>query len=188
MYQVTLPETEPLAACLLPIFRAVPVGDLSRQLKWPLLLKNSYVEATDPASPTALRFQQLEGYRDQLTADVMIATGRRVAAGKTYETVAASFYASANNAKASKTAAKDACAEVVAADVGQLAATSAVLGGLEQSLRFLAAEKAKDPQFAAIEKELAPQVDSLKVQVDKVTAQKRADETACAALLSPKKK
>ncbi len=175
--KVTLNSTDELATCLQGKMQALKLGDAKAKLTWPLLLKNTYAGQLDPSAPAALRFQQLDGMRAQRTADVLVAAGQRVAAALAYDDLAQRY--KKKPAKGMLEELKVKCAEVAAGDDKQMAAVKALVTVLEDSQKLVAAEKAKDPQWAQVEPMLAQQLASSNAEVARVEEQKKNDLNAC---------
>ena len=175
--KVTLNATDELATCLSGKLQAVKLGETPAKLNWPLLLKNSYAAELEPSAPAALRFQQLDGMRAQRTADVLIAAGQRVAAAVAFDDLAGKY--KKKPAKGMLEELKTRCAEVAAGDDKQLAAMKNLVAVLEDSQKLVAAEKAKDPQWAQVEPMLAQQLTSSTGEVVRIEEQKKNDLNAC---------
>ncbi len=175
--KVNLGSTDELAACLTPQMQALPLGNAATKMTWPLLLKNSYSDQVDASAPAALRFQQLDGMRAQRTSDVLIATGQRDFAALTFDALAQSY--KKKPAKGMLEELKVKCADVAAGDDKQLAAVKGLVAVLEDSQKLVAAEKAKDPQWAQVEPMLAQALTTSTAEVVRIEGQKKNDLNAC---------
>ncbi len=174
---VAIGREDEFSKCLSDRFGALELGKEPVKLKWPLLLKNSYVEQADPAAPAALRFAQLEGIRGQRTADMMIAAGRRLATALEYDAMAKDFKRKPSKGFVDKL--KNKCAEVIGADDVQITSVKALIGVLEQSQQLVQQEKVKEPQWAQLESAIAQQLTSSTGEVVRLEAQRKSDEGAC---------
>lgn len=175
--KINLGATDELATCLTGKFSALKLGNQPAKLNWPLLLKNSYADELEPSAPAALRFQQLDGMRAQRTSDVLIAAGQRVSAALAFDDLAQKY--KKKPAKGMLEELKVKCAEVAAGDDKQIAAVKGLVAVLEASQKLVAAEKAKDPQWAQVEPMLAQQLTSSTAEVVRVEEQKKSDLNAC---------
>lgn len=175
--KANLGSTDELATCLTTKIQALKLGDAQAKLNWPLLLKNTYAGQLDASAPAALRFQQLDGMRAQRTSDVLIAAGQRVAAALAFDDLAQQY--KKKPAKGMLEELKLKCADVAAGDDRQIAAVKSLVAVLEDSQKLVAAEKAKDPQWAQVEPMLAQQLTSSTAEVVRVEEQKKSDLNAC---------
>jgi hypothetical protein len=166
-----------LTACLSPKFAAIKQADVPARLGWPLLLKNSYASDVDPASPAALRFQQLDGMRAQRTSDVLIAAGQRVAAATAYDELAQKYKKKPSKPLLEELKAK--CAVVAEGDDRQIAAVKGLVATLENSQALAQAEKVKDAQWAQVEPQLKAQLTTSSAEVARIEEQKKNDLAAC---------
>ena len=129
------------------------------------------------SAPAALRFQQLDGMRQQRTADVLIASGQRVTSALAYDAAAQAY-----KKKPGKNALPELntkCAAVAAGDDKQLAAVKDVVAVLEDSKKLVGEEKSKDPQWAQVETQLDKQLEALKSESTRIEGQKANDLKAC---------
>lgn len=175
--KVTFPTQDELTSCLAPKMQAVAQGKVQTKLGWPLLLKNSYATEVDAAAPAALRFQQLDGMRGQRTSDVLIAAGQRVSAAVAFDDLAQKY--KKKPAKGMLEELKAKCDAVVAGDDKQIAAVKGLVAVLQDSQKLVQEEKAKDPQWAAVEAQLAQQLTTSTAEVVRVEEQKKNDQNAC---------
>ncbi|MGV3621229.1 MAG: hypothetical protein ACO1OB_10450, partial [Archangium sp.] len=175
--KVSVGKDDEFSNCLAERFSALDLGKEAVKLKWPLLLKNSYVADVDPAATAALRFQQLDGIRAQRTADVIIAAGKRYASAVEYDAMAKEYKRKPAKGALEKLKAK--CAEVIAGDDAQLGQVKALIAVLENSQKLVQEEKKKDPAWEPIEATLAQQLTSSTGEVVRIEAQRKNDEGAC---------
>jgi hypothetical protein len=174
---VTFPAQDELTGCLTAKMQAVPQAKTQTKLGWPLLLKNSYAAEVDASAPAALRFQQLDGMCGQRTADVLIAAGQRVSAALAFDDLAQKY--KKKPAKGMLEELKLKCEAVVAGDDKQLAAVKGLVAVLQDSQKLVGEEKAKDPQWAAVEGQLAQQLTTSTAEAVRVEDQKKNDLNAC---------
>lgn len=175
--KVTFPAQDELTGCLTAKMQAVPQAKTQTKLGWPLLLKNSYATEVDASAPAALRFQQLDGMRGQRTADVLMAAGQRVSAALAFDDLAQKY--KKKPAKGMLDELKLKCEAVVAGDDKQLAAVKGLVAVLQDSQKLVGEEKAKDPQWAAVEGQLAQQLTTSTAEAVRVEEQKKNDLNAC---------
>ncbi len=175
--KVAFATSDTLTACLTEHMQALELGTTATKLGWPLLLDNSYATEVDASAPAALRFQQLEGMRAQRTADVLIAAGQRTAAALAFDDLAGKY--KKKPAKGLLEELQKKCADVAAGDDAQAAAVKGLVAVLEDAQKLVLAEKTKDPQWAAVEPQLAQQLTSSTAEVVRVEGQKKNDLNAC---------
>lgn len=175
--KVNLNSSDELATCLQGKLQAIKFAQTATKLSWPLLLKNTYANELEASAPAALRFQQLDGMRAQRTADILIASGQRVAAAIAYDELAQKY--KKKPAKGLLEELKVKCAEVAQGDDKQMAAVKSLVSVLEESQKLVAGEKAKDAQWAQVEQALTQQLTSSTAEVVRIEEQKKSDLNAC---------
>lgn len=184
------PTADKVAACMKEKLMAMdfktPAGEFFRLPTFPFKFVHSRVKDPIPNATPDIAFTQFDLLRGTRTADAAIAYGPRTFAVTAYDEAVKTYKEQAAGGKRPKGSKpvtvkelKDKCAELLKADDGITAALGAQLAVDQATHDFIAAQLAKDPQWAEAEAASAQKVASTQKAVEDSKKTREQDQGAC---------
>lgn len=171
-------EAQTVSDCVAGKLKTLTLPQADVQLPYQFLLKNAYSSEVTATAMPALQFQQYDGAREQRTADVLIAAGKRGNAAVVFQGLATKY--NEKHTASLIPELKTKCAALGTTDDAWLASLGALKANYESSLSLVQTEKAKDAAaWSPVEERLVKQVADIGAEITRAEGVKKNDQNAC---------